>query len=109
MLPWTASSPLYQFDCFSPEGSNMSFTMTSPPFNYGVDASQNGESNINSSFSPSIFSPPEQRMVGSKLPKKREVYLDHNNGLRNGIAEVNDRGSPESRSESRSAMDLPLL
>lgn len=106
-MHWASSSPLYQFDCFSPEGSNLSFTMTSPPCqiqSYDAEAAQQSD-NINSSFSPSIFSPKDK--LTSKLPKKRDLYKDMNH-YRGGIAESTEKISPD-RSESRSSLDLPQV
>ena len=113
-----ASSPLYQFDCFSPgDGSNMSFTLTSPPCqipSYDVDAVQQAErqtDHLNSSFSPSIFSPKEKHTY--KLPKKRDLYRESDIGERNGIADVCDEqlnpGSIAHCENSRSSLDLPQV
>jgi hypothetical protein len=114
MLQWTAS-PLCQFDCFSPDGSNLSFTMTSPPcpFPHGtaevVLASLFPTEHLNSSFSPSIFSPPEK--IGSRHPKKRDIYRDPTLVERNGIAGMAASAvlSPVSRPESRNSVDLQAL
>jgi len=113
MLQW-AASPLCGFDYYSPEGSNLSFTMTSPPpcvFTHGtaeVVAHQYSAEHLNSSFSPSIFSPTEK--TGIRLPKKRDVYRDPAL-MGNGIAGMAASAalSPVSRPESRNSVDMQAL
>jgi hypothetical protein len=110
MLQWASSPGGYQFDCFSPEGSNMSFTMTSPPPcqipTYGSSSAQQCD-NINSTFSPSIFSPREK--LTTKFPKKRDYLKDANFGERGGIAEMAEKVSPESACESQASLDYPAV
>ena len=72
LLKWM-QSPLDTFDCFSPEHSNLSYTLTSPPCQMVIPISSNqhihealigvGDGNddhrehLTTCFSPSIFSP----------------------------------------------------
>ncbi len=104
-----AASPLYQFDCFSPDASNMSFTMTSPPCQFQSFATEIAQQNDNiaSEISPSIFSPKESMPMSSKHPKKRDVYRDTTTSLPTSVANVGEKVSPESRCESRNSLDLP--
>jgi len=103
-----AASPLYQFDCFSPGASNMSFTMSSPPcqlFQSNDPQEVQQSENISSEISPSIFSPKERTAI--RHPKKRDLYQEPSNNNRNIISGTTEKISPASRSESRGSLDLP--
>lgn len=64
-------------DCLSPGESRLSFSMSSPPY-HGAEEVETPVSfvklcdTLNSTISPSIFSPQEKR--GLKLLKKRDYY-----------------------------------
>ena len=66
-----------QMECLSPGESRLSFSMSSPPY-HGADEVETPVSfvklcdTLNSTISPSIFSPQENR--GLKLLKKRDYY-----------------------------------
>lgn len=90
-----------QMECLSPGESRLSFSMSSPPY-HGADVETPVSfvklcDTLNSTISPSIFSPQEKR--GLKLLKKRDYYqrdlMPNDNFLL-----LNDKSSGEASSST---------